>query len=119
MGYWSAEPDGSDFAFDAVGVNILLIKQQMLKDIATVLEKGYPEQGMIASLTCLRLLGERFPKNLRVHFGKKDYQFVKRSFEQWYDKVNGRIPAKYRQDVLAEAHREFSLFEEKIFFSKS
>jgi hypothetical protein len=114
MSYWGSKSEESDFAFDSVGVSILLIKQRMMKDIDAVLEKKHPEQGMIASLVCLRLLGERFPKNMSVHFGKRDFEFVKNAFEQWYAAVKPRLPSKYRDSILAEAENEFTLFEERI-----
>ncbi len=114
MPYWGYRPDECDYAFGAVGAYICLIKERMLKDIKTVLDKSYPEQGMIASLTCLRLLGERFPKSLSVHFGKKDYEFVNSSFEEWYTRVSGALPPEYRDRILSEAKKEFALFEERI-----
>jgi hypothetical protein len=115
MPYWGSNPEDSDFAFGAVGVCILLIKERMLKDIAGVLDESYPEQGMIASLTCLRLLGERFPKNLSVHFRKKDFAFVKSAFGEWYEKIKSRLPPEHRDAILAEANKEFALFEQRIF----
>ena len=114
MPYWGGKAEECDYASGGVGVYILLIKQRMLQDIAGVLDEGFPEQAMIVSLTCLRLLGERFPKALGVHFGKKDYAFVKSAFEEWYAKVSTKIPSKYRTEVLEEARKEFSLFEERI-----
>jgi hypothetical protein len=114
MPYWGSKSEDSDFAFDSVGAIIFLIKERMMKDIETVLKKSYPEQGMIASLACLRLLGERFPKNLSVHFRKKDFAFVKSAFEQWYQAVESQMPSKYRDEILAEARNEFALFEDRI-----
>jgi hypothetical protein len=86
----------------------------MVKGIATVLEKAYPEQAIIASLTCLRLIGEQFPKNLSVYFGKKDFAFAKNAFEEWYEKVKDRLPAEHRDAILANAKKEFTLFEDRI-----
>jgi hypothetical protein len=114
MPYWGPGPDQSDYAFNAVGAYIYLIKERMMKDIGTVLEKGFPEQGMVASIACLRALGELFPKNLSVHFGKKDFAFVVSAFNEWMAKVGPRIPSKHREALLAEAQREFALFEERI-----
>ena len=114
MPYWGSKSDESDFAFNSVGAIIYLIKERMTKDIDTVLGKNYPEQGMIASLVCLRLLGERFPKILSVHFRKKDFAFVEGAFEQWYAAVKSQLPSEYLDGILAEANNEFTLFEEKI-----
>jgi hypothetical protein len=114
MPYWGSGPDDCDYAFGAIGAYIFLIKERMMQDIATVLEKSFPEQGMIASLACLRVLGERFPKNLSVHFGKKDFAFVVSAFNEWLIKVGPRIPRKHRAALITEAKQEFALFEERI-----
>lgn len=115
MPYWGSKAEENDFAFGSVGSVIYLIKERMMTDIDTVLSKNYPEQGMIASLSCLRLLGERFPKNLSVHFRKKDLAAVRNAFEQWYAAVSPQLPPEYRDTILEEAEREFALFEERIF----
>jgi hypothetical protein len=117
MSYWGSKPEESDFAAGSVGSFIYFLKEKLIKEIDTVLKKNYPEQGMIASLVCLRLLGERYPKNLRVHFGKKEFAFVKSSFEQWYAAVKPQLPPKHRDGILEEAEREFALFEERILSS--
>lgn len=114
MPYWGPKPDENDFAFGSLGAIFYLIIERMNKDSATVLSKSYPEQSMIASLTCLRLLGEQFPKNLSVHLGKQGYEAVKSAFEEWYAKVRDKQPPKYRNAILVEAKKEFAHFEERI-----
>ncbi len=114
MAYWGNSADENDFAFDAIGAYILLLKQRMFQDIATVLDKAHPEQSMVASLTCLRLIGERFPKALSVHFRERAFAFVERSFDEWLDKAGPKLSAKRRTALAAEARAEFALFEERI-----
>ncbi len=114
MPYWGDDVDQCDFAFDSVGAVIYLIIERMNKDVDKVLEKSYPEQSMVAYLTCLRLIGERFPKNLSVHFRKKHLKDVKSAFENWYDKVSDKLPSHLRADILRKAQEEFALFEERI-----
>lgn len=114
MAYSGSGPDDCDFAFNTVGVCILGIKEKMMKGIETVLEKAYPEQGMVASIVLLRILGERFPKSLSLHFGKQDLAFVVNAFDEWVAKVGPKIPRKHREALIAEAKQEFALFEERI-----
>lgn len=109
MSYWGIEPDQNDFAFDGVGAYIHCIKEGMFKDIEVVKNKKYPEQSMIASLRCLRVIGEQFPKNLRVSFRKKDLALVKTAFYEWVELVD--LPAKYSAGIIEEAEKEFELFE--------
>ena len=54
MSYWGSGPIDNDYAFGAVGVYVLLIKERMFQDAESVIEKSHPEQGIIASLQCLR-----------------------------------------------------------------
>ena len=112
MSYWGPGAEESDFAFDAVGVSILLIKRKLLEDTKTVLDEKYPEQAIVAHLTCLRLLGERFPKNLMVHFGRRDFEAAKRSFNEWYELVQRRLPKQVREELREEAEAEFQRFEQ-------
>jgi hypothetical protein len=106
--------DDCDFAFNTVGVCILSIKEKMMKGISTVLENAYPEQGMVASIVLLRILGERFPKILSLHFGRQDFAFVVSAFDEWVAKAGPKVPRKHREALIAEAKREFALFEELI-----
>jgi hypothetical protein len=114
MAYWGPKPDENDYAFGGIGAIIYLIKDRMQKEIAGILDEAYPEQGMIASLICLRLLGERFPKNIGIHFRRKDFEFVVNAFDEWVAKVGPRLPAEHRVQIIAEAKSEFALFEERI-----
>ena len=112
MSFWGPKPDECDFAFDSIGAAIYKLKEQLMNDIKTGLE--HPEQSMVALLCCLRLIGERFPKNLSVSFGREDYLFVANAFEEWLAKSGPRLPKKYREKIEAEARAEFALFEERI-----
>lgn len=114
MAYWSEKPSGNDYAAGSVGVNILSIKKRMLEGIDKVIEKSHPEQGLIASLQCIRLIASEFPKNVAVHFGKKELQQAKDKFHEWYEKVHTKIPKKYREDVLKSAEVEFERFEREV-----
>ena len=109
MSYWGNKPDECDFAFDSVGANIYIIKERLLKDIEVVAKNRYSEQSIIANLVCLRVIGERFPKALSVHFRKRDFEMVKAAFYKWYETTN-HVPAGLKEC----ADSEFSLFEQSI-----
>lgn len=114
MPYWGNGADECDYAFDAVGAYVFLIKERMLRDMSTVIDKQYPEQGITASLACLRQLGERFPKCLSVHFRKKDFERVKEGFFHWYSLVDEKLPVERKKAILEEAEKEFDLFDRRI-----
>lgn len=114
MSYWGNEPIDNDFAFDQVGSYIYLMRERMFKSMDAVIDKPHPEQSMIASLQCIRLLAEQFPKCVSVNFGKSEFEETKAAFKKWYDVAHKKIPAKYREAVLEAAETEFALFEERV-----
>ncbi|WP_422931908.1 hypothetical protein [Singulisphaera sp. PoT] len=72
---------------------------------------------MAASLACLRLIGDRFPKNLRVHFSRHDFEIVVAAFDQWLEKVGPKLPKQYREEIVGEARVEFARWREGFFVS--
>jgi hypothetical protein len=114
MPYWGDSADECDYAFDAIGAYVILIRDRMTTDMATVIQQAYPEQGITASVACLRLLGERFPKCLDVSFRRKDFERAKEGFSEWYGLVRDKLPPERRDGIAAEAKKEFELFEERI-----
>ena len=113
MSYWGTDVHDNDFAFDAVGAIVFLIEERMLADIKGVKSENHPEQSIAASLACLRVIGERFPKCLRVHFGKRDFEAVRSEFYQWLE-GQPKIPADLKEGIRQSAENEFRLFEERI-----
>lgn len=113
MSYWSSEPDGCDYAFDAIGAVVFLIKERLEKETAAVKEMNYPEQSMIALLSCLRVIGEEYPKALSVSFRSKDYEKTRDAFYEWFES-DAKIPVGRRDGIRKAAEREFQLFEERI-----
>lgn len=114
MSYWGDGVEDCDYAFGAVGASISWIKDRLFKDSETVIAKRHPEQGIVASLSCLRLLGERFPKNLSVHFGKRDFERARKAFDLWFELVQDQLPTARGKAIRLAADREFALFEERI-----
>ncbi len=114
MPYWGHKPADNDYAFDAVSAYVYLIKERMFKDMTTVLEKSYPEQGIVASVQCLRLIAKEFPKCVRLHFRKKELERAKAAFENWYDAVCQELPEEHREALVSQANLEFQLFDEQV-----
>lgn len=114
MSYWGKNAGDNDFAFGAVGSYIYFIKDRMFEEMNTAIDKSHPEQSTIASLQCIRLLAEEFPKNVSVHFGRSEFEEAKAAFKKWYNVAQKKIPAKYRKSVLDAANAEFALFEERV-----
>ncbi len=112
MSYWGSKIEDNDFSIGAVGASIYLIKKRLLSDLSSDPDLAEPEQSILACLVCLRLLGERFPKTLKVHFRKKDYNQAKENFYKWYKNASHLIPEEFRNDILLEAEKEFQLWEE-------
>lgn len=119
MPYWGPRPEESDYAFDAVSAYVYLIKERMFSDMATVLSKPYPEQAIVASVRCLRLLAHDFPKCVGLHFRKKQLEDAKAGFERWYSTVEDQLPEEFRRRIREEAHAEFELYEEQVLRRRS
>jgi hypothetical protein len=60
-------------------------------------------------------LGERFPKSLSVHFGRREFDRARKKFDDWYTLVHGDLPVERSRVVKLSAEREFELFEQRIF----
>lgn len=114
MPYWGSNSTDNDFAFNAVGAYIVLIKERMFQDAEKVIAKSYPEQGIVASLECLRLLAAQFPKCVKVHFRRKEFDKAKEAFGRWYECVKDQLPQDYREDIRSSADSEFQLFEAQV-----
>ena len=111
MTYWGGRSEDSDFAFDSVGATMFLIRERLLKEIEIVRSKDYPEQSIVALLTCLRLLGERFPKNLSVVLHRRDLALARDAFESWVVAAGHRVPAEHMDQLRTEADSELRLLE--------
>jgi hypothetical protein len=85
-----------------------------INDIGTVLAQAYPEHGLIASLVCLRLIGEQFPKNLSAEFCKTQLARTKELFYNCYGLAEAQLSPHERDGLLAAAEREFLLFEQRV-----
>jgi len=114
MPYWGSGSADNDYAFDAVGAYIFLIKERMFQDAEKVIDKSYPEQGIVASLECLRLLAGQFPKCVKVHFRRKEFEKAKEAFGRWYESVKDQLPQDYREAIKSNADSEFQLFEAQV-----
>ena len=114
MSYQTSDVNGTDFAKGSIDLIIRNIIKKMDSDIKMSIEKEFPEQSILSSLVCLRLIGEKFPKNLSIYFGNLDFEELKSKFYKWYELVHKKIPAKFREEVKEVAEKEFDLFYDKI-----
>jgi hypothetical protein len=119
MPYWGSGPIDNDYAFDAIGTYVFMIKERMFQDADKVIEKSYPEQGIVASLECLRLLAAQFPKCVKVHFRKKELARAKEAFGRWYESVCDQLPSDHREAIRTNAEVEFDLFETQVLASQN
>lgn len=119
MPYWGSGSIENDYAFDAIGSYVFMIKERMFQDADKVIEKCYPEQGIVASLECLRLLAGQFPKCVKVHFRKKELLRAKEAFGRWYESVCDQLPADHRESIRSNAESQFHLFETQVLAQKS
>lgn len=118
MSYWGNEVDGSDYAFTTIGSYIVLIKKRMFKDLEGTLEESFEEQSLIASLACIRLIGERFPECLSVSFRRSEFERAKAGYYKWYELVESKLPFKRKVELKKEAEKEMALLEALMYGEK-
>lgn len=118
MSYQTSDVNGTDYAKGKIDLVISLIVDRMEEDINRCIEKEFPEQSVLGMLVCLRLIGERFPQNLSLYFGRRNLEEAKTKFYKWYELVHKKIPAKFRQEVKEVAEKEFDLFYDKFVKNK-
>lgn len=114
MPYWGDTVDGNDYAFDAVGVYVILIRDRMFEDAARVCEKAYPEQSIGASVRCIRGIYEAFPKSVSVVFGKREIARCRELFEKWCEVALDRVPQQRRDAVRKATIHELELLENAL-----
>jgi hypothetical protein len=105
----------SEESFESVDELLSQIVGQLMKGIDVVISKAHPEQGMLALLCCLRLLGKSFPKRLSSHFGRNDFEKVRSAFAAWTHIAGHKVPPDTLRALQSIADKEFSLFEIDFF----
>ena len=103
-------PDLSWFDIDDVFDGI----RGCLRNLANDLAELHPQQQIVASFVCLRLISNHFPKHLSANFCKDNLARVKELFYDCYDWTKRDQQLGDRDAWLAYAEREFALFEERI-----
>lgn len=114
MPYWGSGAADSDYAFDAVGVYVSIIKDRMFVGAQNVIDKQFPEQAILASLKCIRMLANEFPKCVGVQFGSREFDKARKAFDAWFGSVQSKLPQEYRVGIALEAQAEFELFESTV-----
>ena len=114
MAYWDSSLDGSDFAFDALGVIFYHLEQQLEKDSAVVLEKTFPEQSIGVLIESAALLAEAYPKCASVTFEGKNIRKYKQRFHEWYAQCSSKVPEKHRDVLYANTLAAFERLEKAL-----
>lgn len=115
MAYWGSGPADNDYAFGEISVYVLIIKERMFTDADGCIDEAFPEQAIVATLQCIRLLAGQFHKSVRRSFRRNDFEKAKEAFGRWYESVEKKLPKKYRDAIRSNAEAEFELFEAQVF----
>lgn len=114
MPYWGNGPIDNDYAFDAIGAYVHLIRERMFKDAETVIDRAHAEQGIVASLQCLRVLDAEFPKCVRVTFRRMDLERAVTLFDAWCEVARSKLPEERLEAVKASAEAEFRRYRDQL-----
>ena len=107
MSYYSAEVDGSEFAFTQICVVALFIRDRMFEDVENCIRDKYPEQSVIASIRMLSQVAQLSPKILLPTVTVTDVRRAEEMLEEWFDVCGSKVPAKYREQLRQEGKDAF------------
>jgi len=78
-----------------------------------VIEKGHPEQSMLALLKVLDVLMDEFPKCVAVHFRKRKYLAIREKYLVWLDSC-AKVPENHTDEFEANAKALFESLNLKL-----
>jgi hypothetical protein len=112
MKIYSTAPDGNDMADMANARYFNLALKQINENIEWLKTAKKPVQAVLAHIDILLLLSKKFPKDANLSIEKDKVQQWKTVFYEWYERVNSKIPAKFRDGIKQNADELFAELEQ-------
>lgn len=106
---YGAGPFDNDWAFTEFGVVVLTIADRVDAEVSELRTKPLQaDQAVVAMICSLQALGKVCPKGMSASLTPDRVKHWQKEFFAWYDEVKRKIPAKYREQIKADAEKEFS-----------
>ena len=102
-------PFDNDWAFTEFGVVVLTIADRVDAEVSELRTKPLQaDQAVVAMVCSLRALGKVCPKGMSASLTPDRVKHWQKEFFAWYDEVKRKLPAKYREQIKADAEKEFA-----------
>ncbi len=108
----SDKPEGNELA-EAVGVDYIKFSISMMNDFNEWLKNSNKiAQPNLAIIDMIIILCKKYPVDANLLIKKDKVHEWKTVFYDWYDRVNSKIPIKYREGIKQNADELFAELEQ-------
>lgn len=111
MKIYNAEPDGNEASEDQVAHYFNLSINEINEESNSLLTRKEPVDALRLHIEVLLLLSSKYPFVADILVEQEDVLQWKSKYFTWYDKIKGKIPSKYRNDIKKSAEDLFSKLE--------
>ncbi|MEN7551953.1 hypothetical protein AAG747_28825 [Rapidithrix thailandica] len=112
MKIYSTASDGNDMADMANARYFNLAIKQIEENVEWLKTSKKIVQAVLAHIDILLLLSKKFPKDANLSIEEDRVAEWKTVFYEWYERVNSKIPAKYREGIKQNADELFAELEQ-------
>ena len=112
MKIFSTEPNGNEVA-EYVGTEYIKFSIELIEDDIKWLKKTKDiAQPLLANIEILLLITKKYSTDANLLLKKESIKDWKTVFYKWYERVNSKIPAKYREGIKQNADELFAELEQ-------
>ncbi len=112
MRIFSAEPEGNELA-EAVGADYIKFSISTMDEFNEWLKKSdKTAQPTLAIVDILVILAKKYTVSANLLIKKDKVQEWKKTFNDWFERVGNKIPAKYRDGIKANGDELFKELEQ-------
>jgi len=112
MKIFSTAPEGNEMAELENARYFNLALKQIEENIEWLKTAKKPVQAVLTHIDMLVIFSKRFPIDANLSIKKDKIKEWKTVFYDWYDRVNSKIPAKFRDGIKQNADELFAELEQ-------
>ena len=86
--------------------------KQIEENVEWLKTANKPTQALLAHIEILIMLAKRFPIDANLSIKKDKVEEWKNTFNDWFERVGNKIPAKYRDGIKANGDELFKQLEQ-------
>ncbi|EWH11464.1 hypothetical protein KLA_15745 [Cellulophaga geojensis KL-A] len=112
MKIFSTEPNGNEVA-EYVGTEYIKFSIELIEDDIKWLKKTKDiAQPLLANIEILLLITKKYSTDANLLLKKESIKDWKTVFYEWYERVNSKIPAKFKEGIKQNADELFAELEQ-------